>query len=86
MGGFSADRRAGNVLVTEDWRCILIDHSRTFMTQKEYMGNLLFIDRNPEELNLMKELPDAFVQKLRDLIVQVIDTRIQKYGKAAILY
>lgn len=82
----NVDRRAGNVLVTEDWRCILIDHSRTFRTQKEYTGNLLFIDRNPEELNLMKELPDAFVQKLRDLIVQVIDTRIQKYGKAAILY
>ena len=109
----NVDRRAGNVLVTEDWRCILIDHSRTFRTQKEYTGNLLFIDRNPEDLNLMKELPEAFVQKLRDLnkrmvleavgpyltkkevramlkrrdlIVQVIDARIQKYGKAAIIY
>ncbi|MCJ7680418.1 MAG: hypothetical protein MUP70_06825, partial [Candidatus Aminicenantes bacterium] len=109
----NVDRRAGNVLVTEDWRCILIDHSRTFRTQKEYTTNLMFIDRNPEDLNLMKELPETFVQKLRDLnehmvieavgpyltkkevramlkrrdlIVQVIDTRIQKYGKAAVLY
>jgi len=109
----NVDRRAGNVLVTEDWRCILIDHSRTFRTQKDYTTQLLFIDRNPEELNLMKELPESFVQKLReinekavldavgpyltkreiramlkrrDLIVQAVDIRIQKYGKDAILY
>jgi hypothetical protein len=56
------DRHLGNILITEDWRMILIDHSRAFRTTKPYTKKLQFDAKKP-----MKRLPRALVDKIRAL-------------------
>jgi hypothetical protein len=62
------DRTQRNYLVTQDWCMILIDHSRSFRTSKEYVKNLIFDEnfRQGPEFT-MKELPRTFVGKLKSL-------------------
>ncbi len=61
------DRNQGGFLITQDWRMILIDHSRTFRTFKKFTASLIFSDKSPGGPQLMKELPRAFVEKIRAL-------------------
>ena len=107
------DRHMGNVLITEDWRAILIDHSRAFRTEAQYNKQLLFKDLSDEQNFIMKELPRTFVEKLKlldfdltkqivgpylngeeirklierkELLLEYIEKRIQKFGENAVLY
>jgi len=107
------DRHIGNVLITKDWRAILIDHSRAFRTEEQYNKQLLFQDRSIDQNFIMKELPRAFVDKIKvldydlvrqivgeyltkeeiralikrkELLIEYIDRRIQKFGENAVLY
>lgn len=70
------DRHMGNVLITEDWRAILIDHSRAFRTEDQYTQQLLFRDISEDQNFIMKELPRAFVEKLKlldfDQVKQIV--------------
>jgi hypothetical protein len=56
------DRHLGNVLITEDWRIILIDHTRAFRSNKKSMKKLEFGDDKP-----MKRLPRSFVERIEAL-------------------
>lgn len=56
------DRHQKNLLITEDWKLILIDHSRSFRTTKKFRRNLQFDEKMP-----MKQLPRSFVSRLREL-------------------
>lgn len=107
------DRHMGNVLITEDWRAILIDHSRAFRTEGQYNRQLLFRDLSEDQDFIMKELPLALVEKIkvldfdlikqivgeyltkeeikemigrRDLLIEYVNRRIEKYGEKAVLY
>jgi hypothetical protein len=109
----NGDRHVGNIFITEDWRIILPDHSRTFRTSKKFTKNLIYTKKHKEGPKIMKELPRAFVEKLkslnfelirdivgkyltekeinavllrRDLILKVIDERIDKLGEDKVLY
>lgn len=61
------DRHMGNVLVTADDRCILIDHSRTFRTAKAFTEGIPFTESKLGEGEVMRELPRALVDKVRSL-------------------
>ena len=62
------DRNMGDILITKDWRMILIDHSRTFRTWKK----LIFTAKNPEGPKLMSSLPRAVVEKAKALTFEGI--------------
>ncbi len=69
------DRSEGNVLITKDWRMILIDHSRTFRTWKK----LLYTEKHPEGPKLMSELPRAIVEKTKALTFDSIKGAVGDY-------
>ncbi len=66
------DRHAGNYLITEDLRMILIDHSRSFRTSKKFTDNLIFTERHDAGPMVMRQLPNAFFLKLEALDFDVI--------------
>ena len=51
------DRHLGNILITEDWRMILIDHSRSFRFSKKHRTRLIFTEKHREGPKPMKRLP-----------------------------
>jgi hypothetical protein len=61
------DRHLGNVLVTGDFRALLIDHSRTFRTLKSFVEGLPFSDKNIPLENLMRKLPRSLVDRVSAL-------------------
>jgi len=74
------DRHRRNYLITEDWRLILIDHSRTFMTDKKYNQKLFYDEKNKENPNfIMDQLPRAFVEKLKSLDAASIKSAVGEY-------
>lgn len=73
------DRHQKNFLITKDWRMILIDHSRTFRTSKKFTKKLIYDEKYKEGPRLMKELPKAFVEKLKSLNHEVIRDCVGEY-------
>ncbi len=57
------DRHTGNVLVTRDFRTILIDHSRTFRIGKSFVEDIPFSGKNVAPEALMRRLPRALVER-----------------------
>lgn len=66
------DRHLNQYLITEDWRMILIDHSRTFRTAKKFTTSLIYDEKYKEGPRLMSELPRSFYEKLKSLTPEVI--------------
>ena len=73
------DRHANNMLITQDWRMILIDHSRSFRTSKKFTEKLIYTEKHPEGPKLMKQLPRAFVEKLKGLTAESIRGAVGEY-------
>lgn len=73
------DRNMGDILYTEDWRMILIDHSRAFRSSKKFKKALIFDEKSKSGPKLMKKLPKAFVEKLRAINFEVIREAVGEY-------
>ena len=73
------DRNIGDILYTEDWRMILIDHSRSFRTSRKFMKKLIFDEKYKGGPKLMKQLPRAFVEKLKSLNFEQIRDAVGEY-------
>ena len=73
------DRHSGNIFITKDWRIILPDHSRTFRTSKKFTKNLIYTEKHKESPKIMKELPRAFVEKLKSLNFELIRDIVGEY-------
>ncbi len=73
------DRHQNQFLITEDWRMILIDHSRSFRTSRKFTKKLIYDEKFKEGPRLMKELPRAFFEKLKSLNFQVIKDTVEDY-------
>ncbi|HSA97398.1 MAG TPA: hypothetical protein VLJ16_15210 [Acidobacteriota bacterium] len=73
------DRHANQILITPDWRMILIDHSRSFRTAARFTRSLLYSAKNPEGPKLMSELPRALVSKIKALDAATIRSVVGEY-------
>lgn len=73
------DRHQNQYLITEDWRMILIDHSRSFRTTKKFTTRLIYDEKYKEGSRIMKELPRAFVEKLKAMNQEVIREVVGEY-------
>jgi len=72
----NADRHQGNILITEDWRMILIDHSRSFRSAKKFTEKLIF--PLGSEYGIMP-LPKSFIEKIKTLNFELIKDIVGKY-------
>jgi len=61
------DRHQNQILITPDWRMILIDHSRSFRSSGKFTTELIFTRRHKDGPKLMSALPRVFVEKIKAL-------------------
>jgi len=73
------DRHQNQFLITEDWRMLLIDHSRSFRTSKKFTKKLIYDEKYHEGPRLMKELPRQFYEKLKSLDAGTIQETVGEY-------
>jgi len=73
------DRTQQNTLYTNDWRCILIDHSRSFLKGPEFSRQLLYGKNAKKRPLLFRRLPREFVDRIRALTVESIRAAVGPY-------
>jgi hypothetical protein len=73
------DRHLRNILLTEDWRMILIDHSRSFRFSKKHQKKLIFSAQHSEGPKLMKRLPKTFIEKIKGLDLATMNEVVGEY-------
>jgi hypothetical protein len=73
------DRHQQNFLIMQDWRLILIDHSRSFRTSKKFTKDLIYDEGFREGPRLMKEIPRSLYEKLKVMTHQVIRDVVGDY-------
>ena len=73
------DRHQGNILITDDWCMILIDHSRSFRTSGKFTKKLIYTKKHQEGPKEMKQLPRAFMEKLKNLSPESIKATVGEY-------
>jgi hypothetical protein len=73
------DRTQENTLFTADWRLILIDHSRSFRSSKDFTKKLLYSKNNKKHPSPFRQLPRAFVEKLKALDFDNIKKTVGSY-------
>lgn len=61
------DRTQQNIRYTKDWRTILIDHSRSFRSSKEFRKQLVMGKNGLLAQKFFRRLPRVFVEKIRAL-------------------
>jgi hypothetical protein len=75
------DRTQQNVLYTADWRTVLIDHSRAFVSDREHRRRLIYGAGGIKTMDdgaggrrpaLFRRLPRAFVERLRLLDLDAV--------------
>jgi hypothetical protein len=77
---YNVDRHQRNYLIMEDWRMILIDHSRSFATSKKACSDLIYDEKNREnEKFIMDTLPRAFFEAIKALTAEGARTAVGEY-------
>jgi len=74
------DRNQQNILYTEDWRTLIIDHTRGFRSTEEFTNSLMAGKRalGGKPL-LIRKLPRALVEKIRGLSFESIKQAVGPY-------
>jgi hypothetical protein len=73
------DRHLRNILLTEDWKMILIDHSRSFRYSKKHQKKLIFTERHPEGPKLMRQLPKEFVSRVEAIDLEKLNELVGEW-------
>ena len=76
----NADRTLQNMLWTEDWRLILIDHSRTFRCGSIHEERLMYGKSGLRGDLHFHELPRSFVERVRNLTFERIRQAVEFYA------
>lgn len=77
---YNIDRHQRNYLVTDDWRMILIDHSRTFGTDKRARTDLIYDEKYKEGPQfIMASMPRTLLETLKGLTAESIRTAVGDY-------
>ncbi|MBM3306207.1 MAG: hypothetical protein FJY79_09775 [Candidatus Aminicenantes bacterium] len=77
---YNEDRHQQNYRLTDDFRLLLIDHSRSFRTTKASTKSLLYDEKRKENPNfIMAQLPRGFVEKLRQLDAATLKEVVGEY-------
>jgi len=76
----NADRTLQNMLWTEDWRLILIDHSRTFRCGSIHEERLMYGKSGLRGDLHFHELPRSFVERVRNLNFEQIRRAVEFYA------
>lgn len=83
------DRTQQNLLYTEDWRMILIDHSRSFRSSREFCRRLLTGMYNEGRPKPFRQLPRWFIENIKKLdyagIQDAVGTFLKKKEIEAVL-
>jgi hypothetical protein len=80
------DRTMQNVLYTDDWRTILIDHSRAFRSSKKYRDRLMFGTNGLKKSEdgrpfLIRRVPRTMLEKIQALDFASIKQAVGPYLK-----
>ena len=59
------DRTQQNVRYSDDWRTIIIDHSRSFRSSGKFTKQLMYGRKGIKGVKLIRQLPREFVAKIR---------------------
>jgi hypothetical protein len=73
------DRHQNQYLITEDFRVLLIDHSRSFGTSKKYRSDLIYDEDYRDGPRCMEQLPRYFVSRLESLDFDKMRTVVGNY-------
>jgi len=77
---YNIDRHQRNYLITEDWRMVLIDHSRTFASDKKARTDLIYDEKYKEGPQfIMASMPRAFYEALKALTAESLRTAVGPY-------
>jgi hypothetical protein len=77
---YNIDRHQRNYLIMEDWRLILIDHSRSFGTTKKARTDLVYDEKFKEgDKFIMAELPRPFYEALKALTAENVKQAAGEY-------
>lgn len=75
----NTDRSQQNIRYSKDWRLILIDHSRSFRTQRFYVDQLIYGRSGMKKELCFLQLPKEFVDKLKNLTYEKIKKATANY-------
>lgn len=75
------DRTQQNIRYTEDWRTILIDHSRSFRSSKKLTKQLMYGKNGIKGQKLFRELPRSFIENIKALSFEKIKEAVGPYLK-----
>jgi hypothetical protein len=73
------DRTQQNIRYTDDWRMILIDHSRSFRSSKKFTDNLVYGKNGILGAKLFRVLPRSLVEKIKALDFDTIKAAMEQY-------
>jgi hypothetical protein len=80
----NADRTQENILLTEDWRTIIFDHSRAFQSDRKFVRQLVFGANGIFKLDdgrpmLFRRVPRTMVEKIKGLNAAVLKQAVGPY-------
>jgi len=80
----NADRTQENILLTEDWRTIIFDHSRAFQTDRKFVRQLVFGTNGIFKLDdgrpmLFRRVPREMVERIKGLTAPAIKEAVGPY-------